>query len=497
MRRPRRHLRRRGLPPSVAALLSVLWPGLGHLGHSTDRGLLLIGTTLTATLLGLTYVTTRSAATLLAWAVSGPVLRIMIAGALLSLVFRSAVAIDAYRTASLVYRRRHTQTNRRAVNVATFVLLAAIISVPHVIAVRFAIAQLTLLSTVFESSDTQTATASPVPTTTGPVTSVSVTATTAQQHETPAPAPDPTPAPTNEIPSTTLQSKAWEGADRLTIALLGSDAGFDRSGVRTDTIIVLSIEVATGDAAAFNIPRNWKHLTFPEGTPAFELWPDGYPRIANEVYALGLRFPEAFPGVEDKAGYAIKSALSQLTGLDIQYYVLLGMQGFVEIVDLFGGIDMLVTESINDRIKPIVQEGPAIDIVVEPGEYHLDGLTALGYVRSRTGTSDYHRMTRQRCVVGALIDQVTPARVLANFLPLTAIISDHVTTDIPLDRLDELIVLANRLDTSRIVTVNFIPPEFQRGPAPIARVRAAVDRALEGATNETNNSLSESCRGPR
>ena len=495
MRRPRRHVRRRGLPPSVAALLSVLWPGLGHLGHSTDRGLLLIGTTLTATLLGLTYVTTRSAATLLAWAVSGPVLRIMIAGALLSLVFRGAVAVDAYRTASLAYRRRHVQTNRRAVAVATFVLMAAIISVPHLIAIRFAMAQLTLLSTVFESSDTQTATAGPVPTTTYPITSAPVTV--ARRHETPPPAPDPTLAPTTAIPSTTLQSNTWGGADRVTIALLGNDAGFDRSGVRTDTIIVLSIEVATGDAAAFNIPRNWKYLTFPEGTPAYELWPDGYPRIANEVYALGLKSPEAFPGVEDKAGYAIKSALSQLTGLDIRYYVLLGMQGFVEIVDLFGGIDVLVTESINDRIKPIVHEGPAIDIVVEPGEHHLDGLTALGYVRSRTGTSDYHRMTRQRCVVGALIDQVTPARVLANFLPLTDIISHHVTTDIPLDRLDDLMVLVKRLDTSRVVTVNFIPPEFPRGPAPIARVRSAVDRALEGVTNETNNSLSESCRGPR
>ena len=85
-------------------------------------------------------------------------------------------------------------------------------------------------------------------------------------------------------------------------------------------------------------------------------------------------------------------------------------------------------------------DGPHIDIVVEPGDYHLDGLSALGYVRSRTKTSDYHRMTRQRCVVGALIDQVTPPEVLANYLPLTGLISDHITTDIRLDRLDELIV---------------------------------------------------------
>ena len=123
-----------------------------------------------------------------------------------------------------------------------------------------------------------------------------------------------------------------------------------------------------------------------------------------------------------------------------------------------------------------------------------DGLTALGYVRSRAKTSDYHRMTRQRCVVGALIDQMTPAGVLANYLPLIGLISNHITTDIPLDRMDDFIVLGERLDTSRIVTVNFIPPEYPRGPAPIAQVREAVSRALQGTANETNSLLAPSLR---
>ena len=376
----------------------------------------------------------------------------------------------------------------------TLVALAVIITVPHVIAVRFAVAQLILLSSVFDATRTETAVPTPVPTTTVPTTMAA--ASPSETSEPSAPAPDTTAAPSS-VPSTTTTARAtWNGAERLTIALLGSDGGFDREGVRTDTIIVLSIDVASGDAAAFNVPRNWKNLTFPEGTRAAERWPEGYPEIANEVYGLGLRVPEAFPGVDDTAGHAIKSALAQLTGLDIQYYVLLDMQGFVGIIDLFGGIDVHVTETINDRIKPIVPDGPPIDIVVEPGYHHFDGLAALGYVRSRTRTSDYHRMTRQRCVVGALIDQVTPAEILASYVSLTGLISDHITTDIPLDRLDELIVLAERLDTSRIVTVNFIPPEYPRGPAPIVKVREAVIRALQGVDNETNSFLAGNCRPP-
>ena len=84
--------------------------------------------------------------------------------------------------------------------------------------------------------------------------------------------------------------------------------------------------------------------------------------------------------MEDPPGHAIKSALAQLTGLDIQYYVLLDMQGFVGVIDLVGGINVHVTETTNDRIKPIVPDGPHIDIVVEPGDHHFDGLTGLGYV---------------------------------------------------------------------------------------------------------------------
>ena len=481
----------------LAAALSAVWPGLGHFGHNTGRAFLLVNSTLAAMVIGFAYAMTRDLATLLAWTVSPPALRVLMAGALGVLVFRVAVTVDAYRAAALRYRRRRMSVAGRFGTLVALVVLAVIIVAPHVIAIRFSVAQLVLLSNVFDATRTETAVPTPVPVTSTMVRATPALATPDKMPEASVPVPQATAAPSTAPSTTTTTQATWDGADRLTIALLGSDGGFDRKGVRTDTIIVLSIEVATGDAAAFNIPRNWKNLTFPEGTPAAERWPKGYPDIANEVYGLGSRVPEAFPGVDDTAGHAIKSALAQLTGLDIQYYVLLDMQGFVGLIDLFGGIDIYVTETINDRIKPIVPEGPHIDIVVEPGNHHFDGLTALGYVRSRTRTSDYHRMTRQRCVVGALIDQVTPAEVLANYLPLADLISDQITTDIPLDRLDELIVLGERLDTSRIVTVNFIPPEYPRGPAPVAQVREAVGRALDGNADESNSFLAASCRGPR
>ena len=538
----------RGPHPLVAAALSAVWPGLGHLGHRNRRGLLLAAATLVAAALGLAYLLTRRASTLLTWSVTRPSLLALIAATVCALVFRGAVAVDAFGTARRRSPPRPGGVLRRLGTVATLLLLGLFIAAPHVIVIRLAATQLTLLSDVFVATDTQTARPTPLPTTaettdapddsdgttaTGDPTSTATTDTgtattdaattdaaptdaattdaattdagdstgdaannpaTTDAAATTAPADGPPPA--DPAPAATARTATWDGADRLTIALLGSDGGYQRSGVRTDTIIVLSIDVATGDAAAFNVPRNWTHVTFPGRTAAAERWPDGYPGIANEIYALGLQHPAAFPGVEDKAGHAIKSALAQLTGLEIQYYVMADMVGFVKVIDLFGGIEVHVRESVEDRIAPIAADGRHIVVNLGPGYHRLDGLTALGYVRSRVNRSDYHRMTRQRCVVGALIDQVTPLEALARYVTLADIISEHARTDIPLDRLGDLIAEADRLDTSRIVTVNFIPPEYPSREASIARVREAVAQALEGSDNEANTALADACRGP-
>lgn len=472
----------------MAAALSVLWPGLGHFGHRNRRALVLLLGSAGAAAVLVAYVATRSQTTLLTWTVTRSPLWITIVVAALVMVFRIWVAVDAYTVARSWPRPEGGPLwVYRAVATVTFVVLAGIIAVPHFFVVRYSVAQLDLLYGVF--SATTTLTASPTPL----VDSDHPDQLGAEQRSTDQ---DSAPVTTTVPEQTSEQAETWDGHERLTIALLGGDGGFDRRGVRTDTIIVVSIDVATGGAAAFSIPRNWTGLTFPQGSPAAQRWPEGYPGIANEVYSLGLRSPETFPGVDDPAGHAIKSALAQQTGLPIQYYVLIDMVGLVDSIDLFGGIDMRVTETINDRIKPIVRGGPPIDIVVEPGNYHFDGSTALGYVRSRTGTSDYHRMARQRCVVEALIDQVSIPDVLAKFVSLTGIISAHVTTDIPIDRLDELVAVARKLDTSSIVTVNFVPPEFPRGSVPADLVRAAVAEALLGVDDESNASLSETCRNP-
>ena len=558
--------RRRGPRPLAAAALSALWPGLGHFGHRNRRALAFATATLVVVAVGLLYFLTRDMRTWLARSITRRWLWALTAAALCVLVLRWAAAFDACRTAARRYPPRGGVL-RRSGTLMVLTVLALFIAAPHLVLVRFAAIQLTLLSEVFNATDTQTVRPTPIITVVAaaragggpqegipaaavapdtvvaaasdtvvaaaragggpqegiPAAAVAPDTVVAAASDTvvaaaragggpqegipaAAVAPDTTTAQMVTSPSDAAHGKDphfaamappadWDGEERLTVVLLGSDGGYRRWGVRTDTIIVFSIDVATGDAAAFNIPRNWRHVTFPEGTAASRLWPDGYPGIANEIYGLGSRYPEAFPSVEDKGGHSVKSALAQLTGLGIQYYVMVDMVGFVKAVDLFGGIYVHASEWINDRIQPIEEGGPHIDIVIEPGEHHFDGLTALGYVRSRTQSTDWHRMTRQRCVIEALVDQVSPLEAVSRFADISDIISQHLVTDIPLERLEDIIAVAGSLDTSRIVTVNFIPPKFPRGNAPIRQVREAVTRALEGTANKSNALLSASCKG--
>ena len=72
------------------------------------------------------------------------------------------------------------------------------------------------------------------------------------------------------------QADPWVNTPRVNVLLIGSDAGADRDGVRTDSPILASIDTHTGDAVLFGIPRNLQHVPFPPGTPMAEQYPDGF-----------------------------------------------------------------------------------------------------------------------------------------------------------------------------------------------------------------------------
>ena len=213
-------LRRRGPDPLVAAALSAIWPGLGHFGHRTRRALLFANGTLMAYVFALGYVVARGTSTLLLWTVNVSSLRIVMVGSLLLLAFRSAVAVDAYRTADRRYWRWRHKPRRRVGTAITLTLVAALIAAPHVVVIRLASVQLALLSDVFVATNTLTAAPTPLPTT-SPTTSLPEAGGAADSTGPTVPLTQATttlPAPTATTAPPTPQQLTWDGADRLTIA---------------------------------------------------------------------------------------------------------------------------------------------------------------------------------------------------------------------------------------------------------------------------------------
>jgi polyisoprenyl-teichoic acid--peptidoglycan teichoic acid transferase len=292
--------------------------------------------------------------------------------------------------------------------------------------------------------------AAPATTTTTPTTAAtasvapeaSSTNTTAPGTTTAAPAPTTT--------TTTGPPRFWDGYDRLNIALFGSDAGVGRTGTRTDTIILVSIDPATGDTAMFSVPRNLTEAPLPAGMGIWDC--DCFPDIITHLWANAEWYPDAFPGPQSPPVNALKAALGLTFDLDVHYYVKVDMAGFVAMVDALGGVTIDVPKTIVDETYPH-ENGGTEYVVIEEGTQHLDGHLALAYGRIRRHSGDFARMHRQRCLLGALVDQTDFSDLVAGAGDLAAAVLEHVETDIPIDALGDLIELASRVDLDRVASL--------------------------------------------
>lgn len=260
----------------------------------------------------------------------------------------------------------------------------------------------------------------------------------------------PTPLPTTSIASTgstvvapTTTEPLFDGETRVNVLLLGGDAGPGRPGLRTDSMIVVSIDSETGTSVVISIPRNMDEMPFPEGTLLAERYPEGFDGLANAVYSMGEQRPDLVGDVDDAGAQAIKLSISQLLGIPIHYYVLADMAGFVDIVDAVGGIDIDVPKRMPTPGNPRGAKH-AVPEYIEAGQQHMDGTLALAYARTREADDDHHRMSRQQCLLGALADAATPMAVALGFTELMSAIGDALQTDIPRDRLDDFARLIDR-----------------------------------------------------
>jgi LCP family protein required for cell wall assembly len=277
---------------------------------------------------------------------------------------------------------------------------------------------------------------------------------------------------------------------RYNILLLGGDAGPDRSGLRPDSVSVVSIDAKTGQAAMIGLPRNLVDFPFPADSPLASVYPEGYGSIdgcevdacmLNSVYTeVELKSPEMYPNaIKDGSEPGIegmRDAAQGITGLKIQYYVLIDMQGFADLVDSLGGVDINVTERVPVHTD---ETFTTVAFWFEPGRQHMDGYHALWYARSRHGTSDYDRMGRQHQLEEAILAQANPANVLTKFQAVAAAGSQVVKTDIPQGMLGYFVDLASKTKKLPIVPVQLTPENDIDPENPdYAQIRQLITTAL-------------------
>lgn len=205
---------------------------------------------------------------------------------------------------------------------------------------------------------------------------------------------------------------AKEGAynEKVQVASVTEDKTYDililgTNGAHTDTIMIASINEAKKKVTLFSIPR--------------DLYVNG--RRINSYYT--------YYGIDQ-----MQRMVESVVGLKIDHYVQIDLNGFVEVVDSLGGVDIYVDKAIYDGTYP-GPNGTYQPYSIEVGHHHMDGTEALKYARTRHADSDFGRAARQQKVLSALrtkmeqLDGIMDMKQLAELLQLGL---NNTTTDISL-----------------------------------------------------------------
>ncbi|NMH95687.1 LCP family protein, partial [Pseudonocardia bannensis] len=438
--------RRLGQALGITAAATAL-PGLGHLILRRRRtgGLILglfglgIGMLVVAAL-------TMDRSTLLETVLSTRFLGVAAVVSLLAALGWIAVIVRTY----LLARPRRMSTGRRVLGAGVVTALCLTIAVPFGLAAELANSQRNLLNALFKGGGTAAADAFKQP--------------------------------------------------RLNVLLLGTDAGPDRTGTRTDTMMVASVDTRTARTILFSLPRNIQRAQFPPGSPMAEEFPDGFHDpseplsgnyLLNAVYAYAHEFPAVAPAgpTPDPGINLLSSTISYMLGLPLDYFLEVNMAGFSSMIDAVGGVTVDVG-STPIPIGGVTADGRHVKPTgyIEPGRQELNGEEALWFARSRRDSTDYDRMGRQRCLIQAVLDQQSPADLLTNFQSVAAVATENVITNIPQDVLPKLVSLAGGGGV-HLESVAFDPSlpdpsqrdgHFNTGRPDPEFMRQVVNAAIEG-----------------
>ena len=235
----------------------------------------------------------------------------------------------------------------------------------------------------------------------------------------------------------------WPDDEQVSFLLLGIDKREDDPFAKTDTIMVLKVDPGSGSAILVSIPRD-VCLEKCETEPY---------RINTVLFLEGAE--------------RLRERVSDLVGFPIDYYLTMDFDGFVGIVDLFGGVDVVVERDIVDYKYPNAKDDGFDPFILRAGTHRLNGATALKYVRTRweDPEGDFGRMERQQQFLTSIRDQILTPESIVKAPALVGRVIEMFESNVPVTKIPSLAKLSLQIPPSALKVANIDYTESRVYPA--------------------------------
>jgi LCP family protein required for cell wall assembly len=261
-------------------------------------------------------------------------------------------------------------------------------------------------------------------------------------------APGQTPAPA--ITSPTVAPPP--AGSRITFLFTGLDDDPSWNEHLYDSIMVVSYDPMANSVQIVSVPRD---------SAGFPLYFGGQVPITTRINALPNDVRNGLVKSPDSPYLTLVKEVSYLVGLPIDYYANVDLGGFVKMIDMVGGIDLVNPSVISDSSYDWMNGKPS-GFYLAAGMQHLDGIDVLAYVRSRHGSdnNDWKGASRQQQVLVELVHQMAqPGQILA--LPsLLSTLGSSVATNFPANEVADYVAIGQSIPSQNITQVVLGPPTY-------------------------------------
>ncbi len=254
------------------------------------------------------------------------------------------------------------------------------------------------------------------------------------------PGPSVTPVPTPSIDG------------RVTILFTGFDSAPSRGETLYDSLLIVSYDPKTNSVQMVSMPRDSTSFPMYFGDhPVVPTWLR-LNTVPTNVGKGGIN------GSPDSPYMTLVKEVGYLAGINIDYYAAMDLNGFVKMIDMVGGIDVVNPAAIDDPYYDWL-DGVHYGFQLAAGPQHLDGKHALAYVRSRksAGDNDFGRSSRQQQVLVDLLHKMAQPDQILNVPNLISTLGSAITTNFPADQVADYMAIGQNVPSSNFTQLVLSP----------------------------------------